>query len=515
MKKINKRGFTLVEMMLAIAITLLISGLFVSLLVSIRSSYYRTYNDDDCTDIAKMYAQALENAVLYSAQHGTADVIQIDTNSILTNTNSACPITFNTVPGFNNYDGSNANSLKWDIRMVCNYDPTTSEFRYKFYFIDKYVNPGYLHYTYEGSFWIPVYSAYQSHIVGSGDTFSPSDTGAWSWDYNYGVSSYGFPITFDNEGSIVNGELVGSTMVSDPNGGYYTRLNNTSNGNMVVDSSSTTSTVPSASTVIHIAVRTDATATDPYEPAPTTDPDATTPSASTPAPSSDSDEGEHIGGSTPAATTPSADTPTPAVASSSRITVNVPAGYEYVINDDGSIFVHDNYNGYIITCNANGEVIVTSTNGDGSNIYNENVHHSSIAAANSFISHGISIVSITTPSPTPSPTPLPTPIGGVATSYTLSDMYFGSSGGNGKINVTNNSGTTLTSGNYNIVVTFTENVTVGGNVNVVSGNGTRQVTIAPIYDETLNNGSPTQFYITTSYANGANVSIANVTIVPT
>ena len=73
MKRSNKRGFTLVEMLLAIAITLLISGLFVTLIATVRASYYRTYNDNDCADIAAMYAEALENTVLYDVQNGAAD----------------------------------------------------------------------------------------------------------------------------------------------------------------------------------------------------------------------------------------------------------------------------------------------------------------------------------------------------------------------------------------------------------------------------------------------------------
>ena len=68
MIKTNKKGFTLLEMLLAIAITMIIVGLFTTLLVAIRSSYYRAYNDDDCADIAQMYAQALENQVLYDCQ---------------------------------------------------------------------------------------------------------------------------------------------------------------------------------------------------------------------------------------------------------------------------------------------------------------------------------------------------------------------------------------------------------------------------------------------------------------
>ena len=180
-KRNSKRGFTLVEMMLAIAITLIISGFFVTLLVSIRSSYYRTYNDDDCADIAALYAEALENTILYDVQNGiTDDEIKIDpATSILVN--SKHTITF--PAGFNNADVNQ----KWEIRMLCAFNDRTGEFQYSFYFIDRYVQPGYLHYVYQGSFWIPTYVEFVPRTVGNGDEVAPGETN--SWDYNYSRST--------------------------------------------------------------------------------------------------------------------------------------------------------------------------------------------------------------------------------------------------------------------------------------------------------------------------------------
>ena len=67
MKRASKKGFTLIEMLLAIAITMIISGLFISLIVSIRSSYYRSYNDVDCSDIG----------IFYSSKKNGPDIPQI------------------------------------------------------------------------------------------------------------------------------------------------------------------------------------------------------------------------------------------------------------------------------------------------------------------------------------------------------------------------------------------------------------------------------------------------------
>jgi len=78
----NKKGFTLVELMLSIAIIVLIGGLFVSMLVAIKESYYKTYNANDSTDYAQLYAQAIENVILKDTQSNAASgstfVYQID-----------------------------------------------------------------------------------------------------------------------------------------------------------------------------------------------------------------------------------------------------------------------------------------------------------------------------------------------------------------------------------------------------------------------------------------------------
>ena len=112
MKRINKRGFTLIEMLLAIAVTMIICGLFFTLVIAIRSSYYRSYNDDDCADIAQMYGAALENQVLYDIQNGLDDKIYIDSNGILTN--QLGTITFDLIDDFNR----TSTEQKWDIRMM-------------------------------------------------------------------------------------------------------------------------------------------------------------------------------------------------------------------------------------------------------------------------------------------------------------------------------------------------------------------------------------------------------------
>lgn len=319
MRRNNKHGFTLVEMMLAIAITLLISGLFVTLIATIRASYYRTYNDNDCADIAAMYSEALENTVLYDVQNKTADTIKIGEHSILQNTNTACKIDFSSISNFNQVtatlpDGSVGTIDKWVIRMICSFDESTGEFRYKFFFLDNYIQPGYLHYVYEGSFWIPNYAEYVSHTIGVGDVYD-SSTGSYGWDYNYSAGHLGYSVTCAPNGHDVGGLFVTDDMTNKIGGRQiYTRVSSTSSGGYAVDESSAVTNpnngIPGTSSTITIAVVT--------TPGGTTGGDTTTGGTTGDEGTTTGDEGTTTGEGAgeitdpPTVTTTPAPTPTPA-----------------------------------------------------------------------------------------------------------------------------------------------------------------------------------------------------------
>ena len=250
MKITNKRGFTLVEMMLAIAIALIIGGLFITLIVTIRSSYYRAYNDDDCADMASMYAEALENTLIYDAQNKLTDTIKIDDSNNYVLTNTLNTIDFASNPDFNQSGGR----TKWVIRMVCDFDDATGELHYKFFFLDNYVQIAegnrYLHYVYEGSFWLPSYMKFQTHTVGSGDEVTyNTETGSFdvnTWDYNYLSPDATFSISIPKNSSNI-------TMDTKFDGNdIHTRLSNTDTGDMQVDLASGLAEFPTESSVISI-----------------------------------------------------------------------------------------------------------------------------------------------------------------------------------------------------------------------------------------------------------------------
>ena len=134
--------------------------------------------------------------------------------------------------------------------MVCLFDSTTGEFRYKFFFIDKYVNENYLHYVYEGSFWIPSYAPFRQQTVGMGDEVP--NGGLNTWDYNYTAPSYNFTITVNNPGiDDGTGSLTSASL--DPTL-YHVRYHSDGMGELRTDTSaSDTVRVPLSSSEVVIA----------------------------------------------------------------------------------------------------------------------------------------------------------------------------------------------------------------------------------------------------------------------
>lgn len=210
MKKFNKtskKGFTLVEMMLAIAIIMLISGLFVALIVAVKDSFYRVYNDNDSTDYAALYAQALENQMIYDFQNNRANTYYIDgTDYVLDmsnapdGVNSADPFGFRAMNDFNhNKDGE----IKWRVYLVAHTGTNTdyvsgsnyansvvsSEhvIQYEFYMVDNYYNPGELVQIYSGSFWLPYHGDFQGVANTTPSIVIDSDGSTVSFDSTGGT----------------------------------------------------------------------------------------------------------------------------------------------------------------------------------------------------------------------------------------------------------------------------------------------------------------------------------------
>ncbi|MBO4243156.1 MAG: prepilin-type N-terminal cleavage/methylation domain-containing protein [Clostridiales bacterium] len=164
--KQSKYGFTLVEMMLSIAIIIIISVLFVPMLISIKDSFKRVYNANDAADYAQLYAKAFENQLIYDIQNGVSGETYTYKVSPYnaTNASSSCIFLANDVDvyDFATISGMNTNregKPKWEILFDSDVEVLPGEkgflVEYCIVMVDQFNDPGKVELEYGGSFWIP------------------------------------------------------------------------------------------------------------------------------------------------------------------------------------------------------------------------------------------------------------------------------------------------------------------------------------------------------------------------
>ena len=158
----NKKGFSLLEMVLAIAIILLIGGVIAGICASISNSFVTTYNIDDSSDYAMLYARGFENSFLAYSQSKNGAKNQAYTwrikdatglsNTVptLTTKGSGDEAVFN--PQFLGKDDPSGKA-KWNVSMFFKYDEDTTCVLYRIFIKDNYAVGGIS--RYDGSFWIP------------------------------------------------------------------------------------------------------------------------------------------------------------------------------------------------------------------------------------------------------------------------------------------------------------------------------------------------------------------------
>ena len=150
MKRIHnsKRGFTLVEMMLALAIITIIGWTTVALMIATKDSFMTTYNTNDSADYAIMYSNGFENAFLENAQKGIAGTFGT-TMGDGTGNNDSVLEKASGVPVFKprQLKTTNRNSGKtvdkWLIRMFYHVDgnDASQTVKYKIIVVDNYYSP--------------------------------------------------------------------------------------------------------------------------------------------------------------------------------------------------------------------------------------------------------------------------------------------------------------------------------------------------------------------------------------
>lgn len=154
--KRNKRGFSLVEMMLALAIITIIGWTTVALMIAIKNSFMTTYNTNDSADYAVLYANGFENAFLAHTQNNKDGEFFINpTGSILMQESSVKVFS----PGQMKTTNLATNTVvdKWNIRIFFKYSTTDASqlVKYRIYILDNYYSPNRVMTMYEGSVWAP------------------------------------------------------------------------------------------------------------------------------------------------------------------------------------------------------------------------------------------------------------------------------------------------------------------------------------------------------------------------
>ncbi len=153
----NKRGFTLVEMMLALAIITIIGWTTVALMMATKDSFMTTYNTNDSSDYAMLYANGFENSFLAHSQNKTAGTFGTrPADSILEDVAGHAVFTPRQMQTTNVNTGHVVD--KWIIRSYFYVDPTDASqtVKYKFFVIDNYYSPTWkVMNVYEGSVWAP------------------------------------------------------------------------------------------------------------------------------------------------------------------------------------------------------------------------------------------------------------------------------------------------------------------------------------------------------------------------
>ncbi len=159
----KKKGFTLVEMVLVLAITILIGSVVAGVCMSISNSFITTYNIDDSSDYAMLYAKGFENSFLTLSQADGASGSSwkwtianpagkhgnIPTLTRATADGTATPV-FNPA----NMNSASGENSKWSVAMFYKYDEDTACVDYRIFVKDNYSNNEYVN-RYDGSFWIP------------------------------------------------------------------------------------------------------------------------------------------------------------------------------------------------------------------------------------------------------------------------------------------------------------------------------------------------------------------------
>jgi prepilin-type N-terminal cleavage/methylation domain-containing protein len=169
MKKLNKHklGFSLLEMVLVLAIICLLGGVIGGICIAISNSFITTYNLDDSSDYALLFSRGFENSFLAKSQKGkgASNTLPAASNTVSWYVNGSTSIstypTLRCVEGTTNsavfepkFLGGSDGVNKWDILMFYKWDPASERVLYRIIMKDGKAGTNFT-YFYEGGFWVP------------------------------------------------------------------------------------------------------------------------------------------------------------------------------------------------------------------------------------------------------------------------------------------------------------------------------------------------------------------------
>lgn len=144
----SKIGFTLIEMMLVIAILMITVGAFFSLIVVIKSGYVRAAAMNDLVDYASLNARAIDNKLINAQAIGTGSSAIKSVNGQL------CDESGRAIINYNQYEtnGTNGDQVKWRTETIFSVN-AAGLVSYTIKVYDNYDNSNV--YTLSGSVWVP------------------------------------------------------------------------------------------------------------------------------------------------------------------------------------------------------------------------------------------------------------------------------------------------------------------------------------------------------------------------
>ena len=189
MKRLNKHklGFSLLEMVLVLAIICLLGGVIGGICLAISNSFITTYNIDDSSDYALLFSRGFENSFLAKSQKsGASNSIPAASNTVTWYVNGSTSIssypTLRCVEGSSDtavfepqFLGDSDGVYKWDILMFYKWDAASERVLYRILMKDNKNGTNFT-YFYEGGFWVPRFtdrkvnnSSNSMNIICSGD----------------------------------------------------------------------------------------------------------------------------------------------------------------------------------------------------------------------------------------------------------------------------------------------------------------------------------------------------------